>query len=170
MSKKLQKCKLQLAATKESYKDQYCHIYLENNNYLTFAYSEPPSREKFDERYDNPSTDPCFVLVNESDKVIGFCGIDIASFDGWGEINFMIRHEYQNQGYGKLMLELVIEQMKNIGNIEYLEAETFSNVNSEKLLMSVGFVKAGFLPNYRKVIIDGIYTRLNSTNYYYKLR
>ena len=170
MPKKLQECKLKIAATKESYKDEYYEIFLEDNNYHKFAYSDPLPREKFDERHENSSHDPCFVLVNESDKVIGFCEISISSFDGWGELNFMVRKKFQNQGYGKLMLELVIEQIKKLGNIDYLEAETFSNINSEKLLESIGFIKAGFFPNYRKIFKDGEYIKLDSTSYYYKLR
>ena len=166
----LKNTKLQLAGIKESYKDQYYEIYLENKNYHTYAYSEPKPRDKFDQRFEDSDTDPCFVLVGDKNEVMAFCGVEISRLDGWAEVNFMVKAKYQGQGYGKKILNLVIDQLKQLSNIDYLEALTFDNIASESLLLSVGFVKTSFYPNYRKIIKDGQYVTLNENGYYLKIK
>ncbi len=162
--------KLQLAALKESYKDQCYEIYLENNNFFHYAYSQPKSREKYDERFEDSETDNTFVLVDYTDQVYGFCAIQISTFDGWVDVDFMIREQYQNQGYGKTMVQMVIDQVKQLGSVEYFEAVTYDNPYSEKLLESLGFTKASYYPNYRRIIKDGSYVNLNKTGYYLKAK
>jgi RimJ/RimL family protein N-acetyltransferase len=161
---------LKLANAKESYKIECYEIYLENDNYLTFSDFEPKSQEKFNEKFDFPEVDPCFVLVNDKDKVIGFCGVEIAWLDAWADISYMVRAKYQNQGYGKEMLSKVITQITQLSNVEYLETVTYNNPYSEKLLESLGFIKAGFYPSYHKIFKNGQYTRLDKTGYYLKLK
>jgi RimJ/RimL family protein N-acetyltransferase len=161
---------LKLANAKESYKNECYEIYLENDNYLSFAHVEPRSQEKFNEKFELPEIDPCFVLVNDKDKVIGFCSVLIARLDAWADINYMVRAKYQNQGYGKEMLTKVIEQIKTLSNVDYLEAETYNNPKSDKLLTSSGFIKASFYPDYHKIFQNGEYTKLDKTGYYLKLK
>jgi predicted acetyltransferase len=162
--------KLHLANAKESYKSECYSIYLENDNYLTFAHLEPKSEEKFYEKFDLVDVEPCFVLVDEKDKVIGFCSVEIAVLDSWGDLNYMVLKKFQRKGFGKIMLNMVILQMKKLGCVKYLEACTYDNQNSEKLLLSVGFAKAGFYPNYRKIFKNGEYVGLNETGFYLELR
>lgn len=165
----MQKTKLSLAATTESYKDQCYEIYLKDENYNKFVYSAPKEREEFNKKFEDSEQNPCFVLVGAKDEVIGFCGVEVTGFDRYAEINYMIKPKYQNQGYGKKLLDKIIEQMKVFKSADYLEATTNNNPISEKLLLSVGFIKVGTFPNYRRVIINGEYQTLDETSYYLKL-
>ncbi len=167
---KIQNVHLQLASIQQSYKDQYYEIYLENKNYHKFGYSEPKSRDKFEERFENSEVDPCFVLVNDSDVVLGFCGVETFRSVAWAEINYVIKKKFQNKGLGKTMLNLVISELKQTGFVDYIEAVTIQNPNSDRLLESLGFQKASFYPEYRKIIIDGKYTKLNQTGFFLKIK
>jgi RimJ/RimL family protein N-acetyltransferase len=161
--------KLVLVGTKQKYKDQCYEIYTQGENYLGLGISGPMEKLEFLKRFDDLRYEPFFALINEEDSIIGFCGASLNSYNRYSNLSYMVDQKLQNKGFGKILVKQVLEQLKILNLADNIEAHTFSNTISEKLLISLGFTKIGTYPDWIKVFRDGRYQNLADNMYHFKL-
>ena len=88
-----------------------------------------------------------FVLLNEDEKVVGWCALkptsDRECFKGVAEISIYLDNEFQSRGLGKLLLKKLILDSEENG-FWTLQAGIFpENAASISLHQSLGFRKVG---------------------------
>ena len=76
-----------------------------------------------------------FIIYILNKKVIAGCIMDSTQIQG-----LVVDEKYQRKGYGTMIMEYCIEQIKKY-NIEYLELE--STAESDKLYKTLGFIEKG---------------------------
>ncbi len=88
-------------------------------------------------------------VVAEKSNASGFVGMigfhRIKPEHHRAEVGYMIEKEYQGKGYGKEAVKAIIEYAFKEMNIHSIEADIDKdNIASERLLLSIGFVKEGY--------------------------
>jgi RimJ/RimL family protein N-acetyltransferase len=162
---------LKLIETKPEYIEQSHQIYLENQTYLYWGDSVPASKDEFIKKVADNRFDPCFVFVNDDkDDVVGFCATFSNTYNRYTNISYIVKEELRNKGAGKQLLTKTIKALKDLNLVDYLEAHTYDNPISEKLLKSFGFVETGIYPDRIKIFQNGTYKLLKDTIYILKLK
>jgi RimJ/RimL family protein N-acetyltransferase len=76
-----------------------------------------------------------FITFDSHNNFIGCCGISPSEELGEFEINLWVKHTEQGRGYGKEMLNTVIDWAKNNSNLSYLVySYTEGNESSAKII------------------------------------
>lgn len=111
----------------------------------TLCFSAPWSRESFEEELSNPLAS--YQLLTDGNEIFGYCGIWIVVDEGH-ITNLGIDPKFQGKGYGKVMMQLVIEWAR-VHNICRLTLEVrVSNEIAIRLYEELGFKSAGIRPAY----------------------
>lgn len=83
--------------------------------------------------------DTYFVYEKESGQAIGFAGIEKISDDKYEEVGIALGPEYVGKGYGKQILQLLVERSKQFGAKEFYYSSRRENEASLALAKSCGF-------------------------------
>ena len=91
--------------------------------------------------------DTLFLVAEEDDKIIGFCGVVMALDEG--EItNVAVSQNRQKEGIGNLLVESIIRLIAELGvTLLYLEVRQ-SNERAISLYRRIGFTAVGMRRNY----------------------
>lgn len=77
------------------------------------------------------------AVVENAEKIIGFCKIDI--LNGIGKLDYlMVLQEYRGNGYGKTLMDWAMEQFSK-SNVEYIEVKVVDGNKSIHLYEKYGF-------------------------------
>ena len=80
-----------------------------------------------------------FIALNSTDEAIGFCGIKKEGNTVF-ETGICIAEQYQNQGLGSEVLEVLLKLAFNVLNANnFIYACMIDNVRSEKMCLKYGF-------------------------------
>jgi len=114
------------------------------------------SRMLWFEQY-NPETRPLWVL--EIEGAIA-AWVSLSSFyqgrpayNGTAEVSIYVDPKHQGQGYGKLLVQTIIEQCPNFGVDKLLSMYFDHNERSRRLFTTLGFQEQGHLRNI--AVLDG---------------
>ena len=81
-----------------------------------------------------------FVALKDTDEAIGYCGIKEYEKDKYEECGICIARQYQNKGYGKEILELLLDLAFNKLNGSTFRYGYFTNnIKSKKLANHFNF-------------------------------
>ncbi len=137
-----------IVATKEDFKDLY-------EIEKTSAHEPMSEEELLYELSENPVS-KFFALKNEENKLVAYIDFWI-TFDSSTIFKIVTHEDYRNKGYGKLLLNHVIEYLKT-QEVLYLTLEVReSNIFALKLYESVGFERIVTKEKYYKDGEDAIY-------------
>ncbi len=91
--------------------------------------------------------DSLYVVAVAKEEPIGCCGVTNACGDG--DINNVVVDEaWRNRGVGRKMLEVLMEQGREIGIENYTLEVRVSNAPAIHLYEKLGFVSAGIRPGF----------------------
>jgi predicted acetyltransferase len=121
----------------EDYYSMYSK-FLENysETMLKFLTSSNPERLESKEPYVQ-----FYWLVTNDEKIVGTIRYRLNTPDFYGNVGYEISPIHRNKGFGKTMLSLLIEKLNNEQNNSLFATVSETNLNSIKLLNSIGAKK-----------------------------
>ena len=114
----------------------------ESAKYMLWRVSENLDQSKsrivkwLDRQKDN---DDWFVYDKNTNKAIGFCGINKLDENKFGDIGVGVGKKFTNKGYGSQILTMLIEYAKSLGAKEIEYSCMSENIASKKLAEKFGF-------------------------------
>lgn len=100
-------------------------------------FTDPWTKEMFQSEVGENTLAKSYVLI-EDDKIIGYSSM-WKLFENADITNIAVKEEYRNKGYGKLLLETLLNECKR-QDTEYVHLEVrVSNENAISLYKSYGF-------------------------------
>ncbi len=80
-----------------------------------------------------------FICLRDTDEAIGFCGVKKDN-NSYQETGIIISDKYQNKGFGKQVLKLLLELVfVNLKGKEFIYCVDKKNIISQKLCLSYNF-------------------------------
>jgi ribosomal-protein-alanine N-acetyltransferase len=111
------------------------------------SFHNPTTREWYESELERPDVCYVFVIRTEEVPVAGFCAF-------WRVAeqihinNLAIRPDLRNHGFGRILLQEVLQEAERLGaTLATLEVRR-SNVAARRLYEGAGFVLAGVRPSY----------------------
>jgi len=88
-----------------------------------------------------------FIIKNANNDTIGFCQLKpyspVNTFEQTVEITYFLLPEFTGKGFGKEVLEYLIEQAKNKNIKHILASISGDNIISQKFHSKNGFIEVG---------------------------
>ena len=123
-------------------------------------------QEKFDDFWTTSSlkqvlenSNNQFFVAKQNDIIIGFAGV-LNNIDYVEILNIVVHKEYRNQGYGKELLNAIIDYAKEQGKSIVLEVNEHNEYAIE-LYKNAGFTQNGLRKKYYNNTDDAILMILN---------
>ncbi|MBM7705084.1 ribosomal protein S18-alanine N-acetyltransferase [Metabacillus iocasae] len=110
------------------------------------SFATPWSREAFyNELVNNQFS--TYIVMEENEKVVGYCGTWIV-VDEAHITNIALLPAYRGKGLGELLLNNVINLVKEMGAISMTLEVRISNYTAQSLYRKLGFEPGGIRKNY----------------------
>lgn len=109
------------------------------------CFSEPWNENMLLAEINNPNA--TFFVCEQNDTIIGYGGY-IFTLDEGDIMDVAILPDYRGRGYGKLLMNSLLDDMKN-KKLKYANLECRkNNIVARKLYETIGFEFLGYRPNY----------------------
>ncbi len=130
---------------KEMYQNVWRHKECARHMMWRVCGSEAEAKSRIEKTIEfQKSHDTYVVCEKETSEVIGFAGVERVSEGVFTETGICIGVDYQRRGYGKQILECLIEYVKEkLGAKEFLFSAREANEVAKGLASSLGFVFIG---------------------------
>lgn len=120
------------------------------NTVVTFE-EEPLSNAAFLSRVQSIIKKYPFIVLEEENEIVGYAYLDAFSprsaYRKTVDLSIYLDHTKTNKGYGKQLMQAIIEQAKAYDFYTIVSIVTQGNLASEKIHESYGFQKECFLEN-----------------------
>jgi len=133
-------------AEKKDWRDMYYNLWRhsESAKYMLWnvSSSEEHARERIQRTLNYQATCECawFVYEKQSGQAIGFAGMEEIRPGVWEDTGIAIGPEFTGKGYGKQILNALVEYAKEKKNAKKFVASCrMANIASHNLQMSCGF-------------------------------
>lgn len=83
------------------------------------------------------------VYLKVTGEAVGFAGVEQTSPTVWEEAGICLGPDYVGQGYGKQILQCLVDYAKSLGAEEFVCYAREQNAASRALIASLGFVQVG---------------------------
>ncbi len=111
------------------------------------CFSDPWSEESISHDLEENVLSRWLGIFDDSGRLIAYGGIWLVINEGH-ILNIAVDPEFQGNGYGKRIMNALIELARENGiNILFLEVRR-SNLRAQKLYLGAGFMKAGYRKQY----------------------
>lgn len=87
--------------------------------------------------------DTYLVYLKASGQAIGFAGVERMGPTTWEEAGVCLGPDYVGRGYGKQILQCLVDYAKSLGAEEFICYAREQNAASRALITSLGFAQAG---------------------------
>ena len=109
------------------------------------CFSDPWNEEALKSSFDLPFTH-CF-LVEEGGQVCGYCVLSVL-FEDAEVLNIAVAPAYRKKGYGKLLMETMLEKARELDALQCFLEVRESNTPAIRLYESYGFAQYGVRKRY----------------------
>ncbi len=82
-----------------------------------------------------------FVLEDDS-RIVGFCGINHASWPLAEMGPLCVRADYRRQGFGRILVQRIIEFARRLNNLGIIIKVRPSNIGAQRFFRALGFEKS----------------------------
>jgi len=141
---------------------QMYNVYLSGT--IGFGHTVPSSYNEFQNDFlKSYEYEPMFAMINADDVVcLGWINNNaVNSFRT--DISYIVNPDYRNKGYAVEIANYMIDYAKKNYGTKTIEAATYSNPISEKVLTKIGFINVGTIPETK--MING---KLKDITFWYK--
>ncbi len=108
--------------------------------YWSITTSEEDAKERIRRTIEYQKThDAYFVYEKKSGEAVGFVGVQETSPHIWHETGIALGPEYVGKGYGKQILQLLLEHCRSLGGKIFYYSARSQNTASKTLALSFGF-------------------------------
>lgn len=102
--------------------------------------SEAAARERIRKTIEyQKNHDTYIVYEKRTGQAIGFAGVEQIAPDIYQDASIALCPEYTGKGYGKQILQLLLEYCSNLGGKEFFYSTRAGNTASKALVISCGF-------------------------------
>lgn len=127
--------------------DIYSHYV--NTTAITFAYF-PPTIEEIEEKIRASEGRYIYLVIEVQGNIAGYAYStvyrDREAYERTVEVSVYLHKDSTGKGYGKMLMNELLKELKDNGVITVIAVITSGNANSSKAFTSLGFTYSGHLP------------------------
>ncbi len=109
------------------------------------SFKYPWSKEAYLQEIENPNA--IYKVITLDNEVIAYGGFHQV-FDEGHVTNIAVKESFRKKGFGKMLMDALIEETKEKDIISMTLEVRVSNINAVKLYENLGFKSAGVRPKY----------------------
>lgn len=139
-SKDLVLSKAKFEDWKSLYQNVWSHEETARYMYWTVTTSEEDAKERIRRTIEYQETHDAYIVYEkQSGQPIGFAGVKETSPHTWHEAGIALGPKYVGKGYGKQILQLLLDHCKALGGEVFYYSARSKNMASKALALSFGF-------------------------------